>query len=186
MDSAHQIEQWRDLYVMLGTSSAALIGLLFVVMSLHLDAIVKNPVFHTRAHNITLHLLTTLVEAALILTPQPTAILGAELVALNLFGLQLPLRFVYAYFYKNPEIGNRGNYSIYRGCINIGAYVFGIAGGASLILHSNWGLYLVTFSYVAFLVSGVLNAWTIMFGIAQTKMTMASQPKRSPRQKTGR
>jgi hypothetical protein len=93
MENAHQLEQWRDLYVMLGTSSAALIGLLFVVMSLHLDGIMKNPVFYNRAHNITHHLLTTLVEAALILTPQPMTVLGAELVALNLFGLRLPLRF---------------------------------------------------------------------------------------------
>jgi hypothetical protein len=186
MEHAFQPEQWRDLYVMLGTSSAALIGLLFVVMSLHLDEIMKNPVFYIRAHNITLHLLTTLVEAALILTPQPMAILGAELVALNLFGLRLPLGFVYQYFYKNREIGNRGSYSIYRGMINIGAYLFGVAGGLSLIALSNWGLYLVTVSYVAFLVSGILNAWTIMFGVGQMEMTKASKPKRSAREKARR
>ena len=156
---------------MLGTSSAALIGLLFVVMSLHHDAIKKNEVFYIRAHNITLHLLTTLVEAALILMPQPMLVLGVELVALNLFGLRLPLIFVYRYFYQNREAGNRGSYSVIRGIVNISAYLLGIVGGACLIGLSNWGMYLVTASIVTFLVSGILNAWTIMFAIEQTGRT---------------
>ena len=42
MGNVHQPELWRDLYVMLGTSSAALIGLLLVVTSLHLDEIVNK------------------------------------------------------------------------------------------------------------------------------------------------
>ena len=42
MENAHLPEAWRDLYVMLGTSSAALIGLLYVVTSLHLDEIVSQ------------------------------------------------------------------------------------------------------------------------------------------------
>jgi len=119
MENAHQLEQWRDLYVMLGTSSAALIGLLFVVMSLHLDGIMKNPVFYNRAHNITHHLLTTLVEAALILTPQPMTVLGAELVALNLFGLRLPLRFFHESFYKNKALGKRATRYIAGSSISV-------------------------------------------------------------------
>ena len=43
MENAYQPELWRDLYVMLGTSSAALVGLLFIVTSFHLDEIVNNP-----------------------------------------------------------------------------------------------------------------------------------------------
>jgi hypothetical protein len=35
MASAHLSDNWHDLYVMLGTSTAALIGLLFVAISLH-------------------------------------------------------------------------------------------------------------------------------------------------------
>ena len=39
MEGFHELEAWRDLYVMLGTSAAALIGLLFVATSLHLTEI---------------------------------------------------------------------------------------------------------------------------------------------------
>ena len=44
-ESAHLIDAWHDLYVMLGTSSAALIGLLFIATSIHLDEVVSNPRF---------------------------------------------------------------------------------------------------------------------------------------------
>ena len=169
MENAYQPELWRDLYVMLGTSSAALIGLLFVVTSLHLKQITNNPVFRTRAFNITHHLLTTLIEAALILAPQPIFVLGLELTAINLLGLWLPLSFVYRYFYKNRNAGKRGSYSIWRGLLNITAYLFGIAGGLTLMASSNWGMYLITGSFIVFLLSAILNAWTIMLGVGQTK-----------------
>jgi hypothetical protein len=35
MEYAYQAELWRDMFVVLGTSSAALIGLLFIATSLH-------------------------------------------------------------------------------------------------------------------------------------------------------
>jgi modulator of FtsH protease len=167
--NAYQPELWRDLYVMLGTSATAFIGLLFIVISLHLDEIVNNPVFRTRAHNNTIHLLTLVLEAVLILIPQSMLILGAELVAINLFGLRLPVSVIYKYYFKNKEIGNRGGFSIYRGITNMVGYLFGIAGGALLIEQSNWGMYLVAASFVIFLVCVVLNAWDMMLGIGQAE-----------------
>jgi hypothetical protein len=98
MGYAYQAELWRDMFVVLGTSSAALIGLLFIATSLHLKEVVNNRVFYRRAFNNTCYLLIVLVEALLILIPQPMFILGAELVAINVLGLWLPLRFVYIFF----------------------------------------------------------------------------------------
>jgi hypothetical protein len=85
------IRAWHDLYVMLGTSSAALVGLLFVATSLHLGEVASNPAFRVRAYHLTLYLLTLVVEAVVVLVPQPVPFLGAELFALNLVGLMLPL-----------------------------------------------------------------------------------------------
>jgi len=70
-ESVDLIDAWHDLYVMLGTSSAALIGLLFIATSMHLGEVVSNPGFRVRSYNQTLYLLTLLVEAVLILVPQP-------------------------------------------------------------------------------------------------------------------
>ncbi|HEY5280842.1 MAG TPA: hypothetical protein VIJ67_13930 [Pseudolabrys sp.] len=171
MENAYRPELWRDLYVMLGTSSAALIGLLFVVTSLHLNEVVSKPVFRTRAYNQTLYLLILLVEAVLVLLPQPVAILGAEMVAINLLGLWLPLNNIYNYFYKNKEASRSGGWAISRAIRYIVAFLFGLAGSAALIEHANWGMYLMTASYVFLLIAIVLNAWAIMLGIGQLEQT---------------
>jgi hypothetical protein len=81
------LNAWHDLYVVLGTSSGALLGLLFVATSIHLGEIVSNPGLRVRSNNQTLYLLTLLVEAVVILVPLPVPFLGAELMVLNLVGL---------------------------------------------------------------------------------------------------
>jgi hypothetical protein len=181
MDHSYQPELWRDLYVMLGTSAAALIGLLFIVASFRLDEIMGNPVYRIRTRNMTIHLLALVVQAALILTPQPMEILGVELLIINLLGLPLPLTFMYDAFFINEAKGKRGAYSIYRGVMNIGGYLLGIVAGANLIAHSVWGMYLITASFIVFLTSALLNAWAIMSVVGQSaKVTKRRPPARRP------
>ena len=105
--SVDLIDAWHDLYVMLGTSSAALIGLLFIATSLHLGEVVSNPGFRVRSYNQTLYLLTLLVEAIFILVPQPVSFLGAELMALNLVGLWIALSTSYIFIYKHRDNSRR-------------------------------------------------------------------------------
>jgi hypothetical protein len=97
MQRSFQPELWRDIYLMLDTSSASLIGLLFIVYSLRLDEIRNEPVFRIQAHNRTLYLLVMLIEAVLILLPQPMVVCGAELVAVNIFGLWFPLKHTWCF-----------------------------------------------------------------------------------------
>lgn len=171
MEHAFQPELWRDLYVMLGTSAAALLGLLFVVTSLHLDEIVNNPAYRIRARNNMLYLLTLLVEAALILTPQSMAVLGAELAAIISFWLLFHLNNLYMFLYKNKKMGNRGGFTAYAAIRFIVSDLLGIAGAACLVERWHWGMYLVTASYVTFLISVALNAWGIMLGVGQSGKT---------------
>ena len=166
MESSYPSELWHDLYVMLGSSSAVLIGLLFVVRSIYLNEIKNKPVFRIRAYNRTLYLLILFIEAALVLLPQPTIILGTELVAINLLGLWPPSVNIYHFFYRNEEISRGGGgWAISRAIEYIVGFLLGIVGGATLIGHMNWGIYLVTASYVILLVLVVLNASAIMLEI---------------------
>jgi hypothetical protein len=71
MENAYQPELWQNVYVALGSSSAALIGLLFIATSRHLDEIINNLGLRRRAFNNTRYLLMIFVEALLILIPQP-------------------------------------------------------------------------------------------------------------------
>jgi len=83
MENTDPIRVWHALNAMLGGSSAALIGLILVATSLHLADVVSNRAFRVRAYHGPLYLLTLLVEAVLILVPQPIVVLGAQLCALN-------------------------------------------------------------------------------------------------------
>jgi len=168
MENVYQHELWHDLYVMLGTSSAGLIGLLFVVTSLHLNEIVNNPIFRLRARNNSIYLIITMVEAALILMPQPAVLLGVELTALNCFGLLLSLSIMYNLYMKR-NFAHRGGFSPYRTATFFTGFLLGAAGGASLIANHNYGLYLITASYLTLLVCVALNAWLIMQGIGRSE-----------------
>jgi hypothetical protein len=156
MISAFPHEHWHDLYIMLGGSSAALIGLLFVATTLHIHEIADNAMFKIRVQYSTLILIGTLIQAAAILTPQPIPALGIEVLILNLWGLWFPVSLTYTAMMKPAT--RRGGYSIYRGVAFIGGYVVGIAGAVALIAGAEWGLYLVTACYVSSLVSTVWNA----------------------------
>ena len=166
------IEAWHDLYVMLGSSSAALIGLLFVVTSIHLGDVVSNPGFRVRSYNQTLYLLILTVEAVLILVPQPVRFLGAELIALNLVGLWFAVSTSYTFLYKHRDDSHRGGMKMSRAIPFSVAYLLGIAGGIALIQGSHWGMYIVTVSYTTLLVTVVLGAWSSMLGVEQRELAV--------------
>jgi hypothetical protein len=169
MGNEYQPEVWRELFVVLSSSSAALIGLLFIATSLHLNEIVTNPILRRRAFNHTRYLLTVFVEGLLILVPQPTVTLGIELIALNLFALCLPLRLFYIFF-KNKDDFHHGGTAVHRLIIFIVSFSLGMVGGAALIERINWGVYLVTASCIIVVVLVVLNSWSIMLGVGEAEM----------------
>ena len=154
------------MFVLLGSSAAALIGLLFIATSLHLNEIVNNPIAQRRAFNNTCYLLIILIEALLLLIPQPMPVLGAELIFINLVGIWLPFNIV-ANFLRDRERYRHAGGRIYRPVIFITSSLVGVAGGATLIGHSKWGIYLVTASCIIFLVFIVFGAWSIMVEIGQ-------------------
>ena len=176
-ESVDLIDAWQNLYVMLGTSSAALIGLLFIATSIHLGEGVSNPGFRVRSYNQTLYLLTLLVEAIFILVPQPVSFLGAELIALNLVGLWIALSTSYTFIYKHRDDRHRGGMKMSRAIPLTVAYLLGIAGGIILIQSSRWGMYIVTVSYTTLLVTVVLGAWSTMVGIEQRQLDVEQRQK---------
>jgi hypothetical protein len=176
-ENADLIGAWHNLYVMLGTSSAALIGLLFVATSIHLGDVVSNPGFRVRSYNQTLYLLTLLVAAVLILVPQPIPFLGAELLVLNLVGLWFPISTSYTFIYKHRNDSHRGGMKMSRAIPFSVAYLLGIAGGIALIRGSHWGMYIVTVSYTTLLVTVVLGTWSIMLGLEQRELAVEQREK---------
>jgi len=170
MEFDYRPEAWRDLFVMIGGAAGALVGLLFIVMSLHFDKVARRSDANMRVtieggRNNTYHLLTVLVEAAAVLTPQPMVLLGAELIGLNLFGLRLPLTIIRRYLGQHITISERGGFPTRLIATVIALYLTGAVGGAALALGQGWGLYLVAAACVLKMVRTVLTAWMLMFGV---------------------
>lgn len=175
MEPAYQPEQWHDLFEMIGASAGALVGLLFIVITLHFNKIADRADDNMRitmqgARYNMFHLLTVLVEAAIILAPQPLAFAGAELIAVNLFGLRLPIIIIHRYFNKNITIGNNGGFPTLLLATIIFAYLLGAAGGAMMFHYSGWAIYMVAVSCLIKLVRSVMTAWMLMFGVTQAKI----------------
>lgn len=169
MEKTYQPELWYNVFIVLGSSSAALIGLLFIATSLHLNEIVANPGFRRRAINNTSFLLMVLVESLLVLFPQPMLILGVELIAINSFGLWIPIKFMFL-FAENKQ-GFHHETAVWRRPITVSIiFVIGIASGIALIEQMSWGLYLTAASSILLLVRAVFNAWAISLGIGQREL----------------
>jgi hypothetical protein len=174
MESAYKPELWHDVFVMIGTSAGTLVGLLFIVISLHIAKIGERSDHDMRAiidgarHN-TIHLLIVLVEALVVLAPQPPSMAGAELIALNVFGMRGPLLFTLKYAGKHISISHRGSFPTGLILTIAAAYLVGIGGGIAVLMHVDWSLYLVAASCMTKIVRSVLTAWMLMFGLIQTR-----------------
>jgi len=157
---------WHELYLMLGTSSAALIGLLFVATSLHLAEIANEEIYRLRAQYTTLILLSTLLQATAILVPQPMRLLGAELLVTSLWGLAFPITLL-SRAIKIPGARGRGGFSVRRGIFFIASYLVGVVGAGAVTAGAEWGMHAVTVSYTSLLVASIWNGWMIMQGIGR-------------------
>src|ERR1700686_824366 len=59
--------QWHDYFITVGGGAAALTGLVFVAMTLHLNEVINNPVHRHRARTILTGLTAVFIRCALVL-----------------------------------------------------------------------------------------------------------------------
>jgi len=90
MDAAYDPAAWRDFGVALVSASAALLGLVFVVVSIHLRAVVDDSVLRRRAEIMLGLLATTFAASAVLVIPgQSREALGIELMPIALVYISL-------------------------------------------------------------------------------------------------
>lgn len=186
MDAIPHLEAWHDVFVVIGGAAGALVGLLFVVVSLHfarLEAAVDTNFRATvdGARFNTLHLLVVLAESIAVLVPQPALFLGIELIALNLIGARGPIAFVLRYRRTRLTISDEGKFPTALLATIGAAYAIGIAGGVAVLRAQEWGLYLVTFSCLAKIVRSVLTAWMLIFSLSHSHVGVQKPAERNHR-----
>lgn len=155
MENAYRLESWQNLYIMLGSSAAALTGLLFVAVSLQIKSIVKDPVLRVRAAANTIMTVILVINAAIILVPQNIAVIGFELCAAA-FG------YITWASWRLVHIWKSGRKTPPRAVISISLNLLGIIGGLSLIFRFGGGMYITTIQCIAILGWVVFNAWSLL------------------------
>ncbi len=83
MTAGNDPAAWQNFYIMIGTANAAITGLLFVALSLHLRDILSHPLFKPRAIVVLVVLTLQIIISAIVLAPQPRVLMGVEILVLN-------------------------------------------------------------------------------------------------------
>ena len=163
MDAAYDPGAWRDFAVALVSASAALLGLVFVVVSLHLQAVVDDPVLRRRAEIMLGLLATTLAASAALLIPgQSREALGVELMPIALVYMTLS---GLATFRATRSARGVSRDRVARFLIGELSAGLVFAGGLGLLVHALGGAYLVGAGVVLGLLTSMLAIWILFVGL---------------------
>jgi hypothetical protein len=160
MHAAYQIGQWHSLYTTLGGAAAALAGLLFIAVSIQIGQIAKSPIFRARAWGNTFMIVSLVVNAGFVLTPQGVTALGVELCVPAIVFMVLMSRTMYL-------VVRAGLHLPWRPFVSIALNLVGLASGVSLIVRRGGGMYLVTLEFLVGIVWVMYGAWGLLVAIAE-------------------
>jgi modulator of FtsH protease len=165
---AKQVEAWHDFYVMVGGGSAALTGLLFVIVSLGPHVVAGREKEGVRAFisPVAAHFTFVLVISALLLAPGiPMPILGAALVAGGLGGTVFT---VWSGAHRRWRASTLPFLDwIWFAALPHACFATMLLSGAAIAMGHVEGLYGIAFTSMLLIVTGIRNAWDLVLWVAQ-------------------
>jgi len=176
--SAHAVlSQWESFYVIVGSSGAALTGLMFVVITLAADATVpRTPeTVNAFASPNVIHFVAVLLISAILSAPfqrfkDPAHVLGALALAGIVYVLIVLRRMLRQHGYK-PVLEDW----VWHFTLPMVAYAALFVGAAGLSHEQTWALFLVGAVSLLLLGIGIHNAW-------DTVTYLATQPRERDKQ----
>jgi modulator of FtsH protease len=175
MDQAF-LESWREFFLGVSGGAAALTGLGFVAMSIHLKTILSHPALVNRAKGVLTNSMAIFIRCSL-------AIMGGQTyqaVALELFGICAIAVMVGAVNFlavlRAP--GPVPRPSLYRYLGGLLCFLVEMTGAVFLFLGFSWGLYMAAGAMMAsfyFIVSG---AWLLLIGVTHDDETNRRRRRR--------
>ena len=164
----YQAAVWHDYFMMVGGGAAALTGLVFVAMSLHLDEITSDPAHRHRARTILTGLTAVFIRCALVLMGgQSGQAVALELIVV-LVGVEVILYRSIRDALRSASVAHPG--LLLRTIGSFACLLLEQAGAAALFLGNAVGLYAVGVGMMASFLFMVTGAWLLIVGVgtAQT------------------
>jgi len=162
------INAWHDYFVMVGGGSAALTGLIFVAMTLHLDEITTNPVHRHRARTILMGLTAVFIRCGLVLMGgQSFRAVALEIVIV----LSVVEFLLYSSIRQAMRSADRG--VLWRTIGSFACLLLEEAGAIVLFFGNGWRLYVVGLGMMSSFIFMVTGAWLLLVGVGKVEVAEA-------------
>lgn len=161
--NGNDVEAWHDLFVRVGGAAAALVGLLFVAVSINLEQVLELKAVPSLAARSLAVLLAQLVLSVLVLTPgQPVRLLCLEITALGI--VLLPGVIVSAF---RTHLGRdaRWQWSVPTILLALISSAPTVVTGLSLVAEAGGGLYWAIVEVLTGFSVATYNAWVLLVEI---------------------
>jgi len=157
---------WHDFNVSVVTASAALLGLLFVALSLHIRTLMatRNAELRSVARSVFLGYVVALGIGFLGLVPQQLGPYGFELLALVLLAT-IPFAFAARAGLRATGIGYDRRVTVVQFIAGIGLFATTIASALAIASGDERALYLIGGIAVISLLWGVFNTYELIFRV---------------------
>ena len=165
------LSSWHDYFLMVGGGAAALTGLVFVAMTLHLEEITTNPVHRHRARTILTGLTAVFIRCALVLMGGQ----NAQAIAIELVGV---LVVVEAILYRSIRLAaHDADRWVFRRTIgSFACLLLEQAGAVVLFFGDTRGLYVVGLGMMSSFIFMVSGAWLLLVGVGAQEAAEARSP----------
>lgn len=164
---APDLAEWREFFVTTATVAGALVGLLFVAVSVHLRVLSDEHYADLRdnARAILLGYVIAMTLSLFPLIPQSLATLGLELLAVFVFIVVASARSAPQLFRSSDVFGRRNRW--FRVAFLIAGCAATLAGGLGLLARQTWPLQLLAAGVIVLILVSVFRTWDIVFRAAR-------------------
>jgi hypothetical protein len=163
---------WHDFFLMVGGGAAALTGLVFVAMSIHLDQIALNAAHRHRARTVLTGLTAVFIRCALVLMAGQSAQMVAADVILVLIGVEIVLYRSIRQALREAQVPDPA--LVWRTIGSFTCLVVEQAGALVLFSGDARGLYVVGIGMMASFVFMVSGAWLLIVGVRREEAAQAT------------
>lgn len=164
----YQPDQWHDFFLATAGAAAALTGLLFVAISLHIRFVATDPTYRSMGRGSLVGLVMVLVLSLVVLIHQPAVWLGVELCVVGIAYIPLGGALQLASM-RSSGTSNRRS-ALVRSGVGYLLAVIGVFGGLSVVLQLGPGLFIVAFILVGLLLWNLWDAWVLLMGVADDEI----------------